>query len=280
MLFRSGHPGYWISRVIASNTGEAAAYVTITGYRHDDFRPWVYKTTDYGKTWKSIASNLPADESICVIREHPANPSLLFVGSTKAVYVSFDGGQKWNLFRNNMPNNPVEDIQIHPREKDLIVGTHGRSIFIADISYLEEVSTATLAKDVHLFTPETKVKWQSLPGNHSPYINYNGPSEPVAAHIYYYLKGEAGSAKIQVLDGARVIFESDVEKGRGVNRFLWNYSVRPPSQAVAGEGTDRAAMVRTAAASARPGAYTIRLIVDGKVADAPFTLLQDTWFDK
>ena len=275
-----GHPGYWISRVVTSNTGEATAYVTITGHRHDDFRPWVYKTADYGKTWKSITSNLPVDESIFVIREHPANPNLLFVGSTKAVYVSFDGGQRWNLFRNNMPNNPVEDIQIHPREKDLIVGTHGRSIYIADISYLEEVSSAMLAKEFHLFTPQAKVKWQSLPTNHSPYINYNGPSEPVAAHIYYYLKNGASDVKIQVLDGVRVIFESTGEKGRGVNSFLWNYSVRPPVEAASGDATGRPAMARTASASARPGAYTIRLIVDGKVSDAPFTLLQDTWFDR
>lgn len=271
-----GHPGYWISRVATSNADEAIAYVTITGYRHDDFRPWVYKTTDYGKTWKSIASNLPADESLCVIREHPVNPNLLFIGSTKAVYVSFDGGQVWNQFRNNMPNNPVEDLQIHPREKDLIVGTHGRSIFIADISYLEEISNATMAKDIHLFTPQTRVKWQSLPNNHSPYINYNGPSEPVAAHIYYYLKNEARDVRLQVLDGVRVIFEGEASKDKGVNRFLWNYSIRPP--AVAGEVTGRQAMARTAAASARPGDYTIRLIVDGKSVEAPFKLLQDDWF--
>lgn len=270
-----GHPGYWVSRVEASNASEATAYVTITGYRHDDFRPWVYKTTDYGKTWKSIASNLPVDESLCVIREHPANPDLLFVGSTKAVYVSFDGGKIWNLFRNNMPNNPVEDLKIHPREKDLIAGTHGRSIFIADISYFEEINGSTLAKDFHLFTPQTRVKWNTTPTNHSAYINYNGPSEPVAAHIYYYLKNEARDVKIQVLDGVRIIFEGEAAKGKGVNRFLWNYAIRPPA---AGGDTDRQAMARTAAGSARPGDYTIRLIVDGKTMDSPFKLLQDNWF--
>lgn len=273
-----GHPGYWVSRVEASNANEATAYVTITGYRHDDFRPWVYKTTDFGKTWKSIVSNLPVDESLCVIREHPSNPNLLFVGSTKAVYVSFDGGQIWNLFRNNMPNNPVEDIKIHPREKDLIVGTHGRSIFIADISYLEEINNATLAKDFHLFTPQTRVKWTATPSNHSAYINYNGPSEPVAAHIYYYLKNEARDVKIQVLDGVRVIFEGEAAKEKGVNRFLWNYSIRPP--AIAGGDSDRQAMARTSPGSARPGDYTVKLIVDGKTMDAPFTLLQDHWFGK
>ncbi|MBE0674609.1 MAG: hypothetical protein IH591_08110, partial [Bacteroidales bacterium] len=270
-----GHPGYWVSRVSTSNADAATAYVTITGLRHDDFRPWVYKTTDYGKTWKSIASNLPSDESLCVIREHPANPNLLFVGSTKAVYVSFDGGAAWNKFRNNMPNNPVEDIKIHPREKDLIVATHGRSFYIADISFMEEINSGLLNSDFHLFRPQTRVKWQSAGTNNSSSLNYNGESEPVAAHIYYYLKNDASSVKIQVLDGERIIYEGDGATAKGVNRTLWNYAVRPPAAAAAAQ-----TMARGAMASARPGTYTIRLVVDGKVAEEPFTLLQDQWFDK
>jgi photosystem II stability/assembly factor-like uncharacterized protein len=272
------HPGHWVSRVAASNADEATAYVTITGLRSDDFRPFVYKTTDYGITWQSIASNLPVDESLCVIREHPGNPDLLFVGSTKAVYVSFDGGAVWNKYRNNMPNNPVEDLKIHPRENDLIVATHGRSLFISDISYFVEINGETLSKDFHLFSPQTRVKWVSTGANNSSSLNYNGASEPVAAHIYYHLNSEAKDVKIQVLDGVRIIFEGEAPKEKGVNRFLWNYSIRPP--AAAGEVTGRQPMARAAAASARPGDYMVRLVVDGKTMDAPFKLLQDQWFDK
>ncbi|MBM3420089.1 MAG: hypothetical protein FJY11_03030 [Bacteroidetes bacterium] len=267
-----GHPGYWVSRVATSNADAATAYVTITGYRHDDFRPWVYKTTDYGKTWKSIASNLPADESLCVIREHPANPNLLFIGSTKAVYVSFDAGENWNLMRNNMPNNPVEDIKIHPRENDLIVGTHGRSIFIADINYMEEITRPVLAKDFHLFRVQTRVKWVSAGSNSSSSLNYNGESEPVAAHIYYYLKNDARDVKVQVLDGVRVIWESEGAGIKGVNRVLWNYTIRPP---VSGEQGQQA---RVASVPARPGVYNIKVTVDGKTEETRFTLLQDMWY--
>jgi photosystem II stability/assembly factor-like uncharacterized protein len=269
-----GHPGYWVSRVATSNADAATAYVTITGLRNDDFRPFVYKTTDFGKNWKSIASNLPADESLCVIRENNNNPNLLFVGSTKAVYVSFDGGAVWNKFRNNMPNNPVEDLKLHPRDKDIIVATHGRSLYIADISYFEEISNEMLARDLHLFTPQTRVKWQATGSNNSSSLNYNGQSEPVAAHLYYYLKNEGNDVKIQILDGTRVILEGVGEKNKGVNKFLWNYSIRPPV-----EGTTQSA-ARGALATARPGTYTVRIIADGKVDEARFTLLQDTWFDR
>jgi photosystem II stability/assembly factor-like uncharacterized protein len=270
-----GHPGYWVSRVATSNSDAATGYVTITGLRNDDFRPFVYKTTDYGKSWKSIASNLPVDESLCVIREHHNNPDLLFVGSTKSVYVSFDGGEVWNSYRNNMPNNPVEDMKIHPRDNDLIIATHGRSLYISDISYFEEISKETLSKDLHLFRPQMRVKWQSTGNNNSSSLNYNGESEPVAAHIYYYLKNEPKEVKIQVLSGTRVIFENVGKRDKGVNLFLWNYSVRPPADQAAGQ-----AISRVAPSQARPGTYTVRLIVDGKVEEMPFTLLQDTWFNK
>jgi photosystem II stability/assembly factor-like uncharacterized protein len=270
-----GHPGYWVSRVATSNADAATAYVTITGLRHDDFRPFVYKTTDYGKSWKSIISNLPTDESLCVIRENNSNPNLLFVGSTKAVYVSFDGGAVWNKFRNNMPNNPVEDLKLHPRDKDIIVATHGRSLYIADISYLEEINTDILAREIHLFTPQTRVRWQATGNNNSSSLNYNGESEPVAAHLYYYLKNGGSDVKIQILDGARVIFEGTGEKTKGVNKFLWNYAIRPPV-----EGATAQPMARGAVATARPGTYTVRLLVDGKSEEVPFTLLQDNWSKK
>ncbi|GAG02714.1 unnamed protein product, partial [marine sediment metagenome] len=133
----TGNPGYWVSRVIASNFDPGTAYVSYTGFRRDDFRPFVYKTTDYGKTWASIAANLP-HEPINVIREHPANPNLLFVGTEFAVYVSIDGGKSWSQMKNNMPIQPVQDLKIHPRENDLIVATHGRGIWIADISPVAE----------------------------------------------------------------------------------------------------------------------------------------------
>ena len=154
----AGNPGYWVSRVAASNFDPGTAYVTYTGLRNDDFRPFIYKTTDYGQTWTSIAGNLPA-EPINVVREDVKNPNLLFAGTDLAVYVSLDGGKAWTRMKANMPTQPVHDLKIHPRENDLIVATHGRGIFIADISALEEMTAEVLAKDAHLFAVEPKVRW-------------------------------------------------------------------------------------------------------------------------
>ena len=113
-----GNPGFWVSRVVASRHQPGTAYVTYTGLRADDFRPFVYKTTDFGETWTSIAGNLP-NKSVNVVREDPRNPDLLYVGAEFGLFVSIDGGRTWNDLHNNMPTQPVYDLQIHPRENDL-----------------------------------------------------------------------------------------------------------------------------------------------------------------
>ncbi len=157
-----GNPGYWLSRVTPSSYQPGTAYVTYTGLRNDDFRAFVYKTTDFGQTWTSIAGNLP-NKSINVIVEDPKNPNLLFVGVDFGIYFSIDGGKTWNEMK-GFPTQPVHDLKIHPREHDLIVGTHGRGFYIADITTLEELDRA-LGQDVYLFDIKPKVKWVARRGN-------------------------------------------------------------------------------------------------------------------
>jgi photosystem II stability/assembly factor-like uncharacterized protein len=269
-----GHQGYWISRVEASNADAAIAYVTSTGLRNDDFRPFVWKTTDFGKTWTSIASNLPADESLCVIREHNNNPNLLFAGTTKSVYVSFDAGMNWNKLRNNMPNNPVEDMKIHPRENDLIVATHGRSIWIADISFLQEITPEVISKDFHLFQPENKVKWVNRGSNNSSSSNFTGESEPAGVPFTFYLKSEPKELKLQVLDGVRVIYEATPAKKAGINQALWNFSKRQEAAAA----TDRSGgRFSRGIPTVMPGTYTVKLTVDGKVQTKTFNVMKDVF---
>ncbi len=182
-----GHPGYWVSRVEASNAAAGTAYVTITGLRNDDFRPFVYKTTDFGQTWTSVAGNLP-QESINVVRESPRNADVLFVGTDVGVYATIDGGKAWTRLRGAplaagggaggrgggggggrgggaqaprgvLPTVPVHDLKIHPRDRELIVGTHGRGIWIADISEIEEMTPPVLASDAHLFEIDPVIAW-------------------------------------------------------------------------------------------------------------------------
>jgi len=221
-----GNPGYWVSRIIASHFDAGTAYLTYTGFHRDDFRPFVYKTTDFGETWTSIAANLPR-ESVNVIREDHKNPGLLFVGTDKAVYVSIDGGRNWSRMKNNMPTIPVHDLVIHPRENDLVVGTHGRGFFITDISPLQELTPEVLAEDVHLFAVEPKVQWLMPSQKARSAQNFTGENESHAVVVNYYLKQSVeGEVKLLVYDRYRLIHECFVSNRPGLNRAEWGMTWR------------------------------------------------------
>lgn len=136
-LIDAGLPEKWCSRVIASQHDIATVYVSFTGYRNDDFKSYVYKSDDYGITWRSINSNLPP-EPVNVIREDPKNPEVIYIGTDLGVYVSLNKGKSWISICNNLPTTPVYDLVIHPRDNKLVIGTHGRSIFVMDISNIQE----------------------------------------------------------------------------------------------------------------------------------------------
>jgi hypothetical protein len=288
-----GSPGYWVSRVVASNFLPGTAYVSYMGYRRDDFRAFLYKTTDFGQTWSSIASNLPA-EPINVIREHHGNPNLLFVGTEFAIYVSIDGGGNWTRMKNNMPTQPVHDIKIHPRENDLIAATHGRGIYIADIFPLQELTDEVLASDAFLFHVEPKIKWVSnVPPNYAS-SNFAGESEPLASAIYYYLKGKpAGKVTISVYQGKVLINEIEGTMDTGINKVYWNWDVRRElSEAEKKANQQRMRRFRQMGFSPRgrqfdpnysyspaaEGTYTVVLTVGDKKFKRKAQLLQDHWF--
>ncbi len=221
----AGHPGYWVSRVIASQHDAAVAYVTVTGFRNDDFRPFVWKTADYGQTWTSIAGNLP-NEAINVIREDARNPNLLFIGTDQGLFASIDGGRAWTRMKNGIPTNPVHDLQIHPRDNEVIVGTHGRGIFIGDIAPLQEMTPAVLASAAHLFEPQPAIQWGPEMRTVTASANFNGESKPNGVMIRYFLKSAEKDVKVRVYDGARMIAEVDAPKSAGVNSVRWNMQAR------------------------------------------------------
>ncbi len=128
---RRGLPDKWVSRIEVSRHHDGIVYVTLSGYREDDFSAYVYRSADYGETWTSIAGNLPA-ESVNVIREDPWHPNILYLGTDLGVYVSIDTGTTWHSLCNHLPTTPAHDLFVHPRENDLILGTHGRSVFVLD----------------------------------------------------------------------------------------------------------------------------------------------------
>jgi len=127
-----GLPGRWVSRVEASSHELGTAYVSLTGYRRDDFSTYLYRTDDFGRTWRSIAGDLP-DEPVNVIREDPENPDLLYVGTDLGAYVSLDRGESWHSLSTHLPTTPVYDLRIQARADELVAGTHGRSVFVLDL---------------------------------------------------------------------------------------------------------------------------------------------------
>jgi len=287
----TGNPEYWVSRVTASSNNPGTAYVSYTGYRRDDFRPFVYKTTDYGQTWTSIAGNLP-DEPINVIREDHKNPNLLFVGTEFAVYVSIDTGKTWTKMKLNMPTQPVHDLVIHPRENDLIVATHGRGIFIADISFLEELTPEVLSKDIYLFNPESKVRWVNNKMNASSSSNFAGRSEPNGIVIYYYLNNKINEdVKATIYKGSKVINEIKGKNKAGINIILWNMTERRKRTEKEKE-TIRERMKRYASSGYRMqmdinytyipaqfGEYKIVLSAGGQEFVKYASILRDYWYD-
>ena len=222
-----GHPGCWVSRVEASHHHAGTAYVAFTGRRRDDFRPFVYTTADFGQTWTSLASDLPDDEPVNVIREDHKNPDLLFLGTEKAVYVSIDRGKHWTKMKNNMPTVGVKDLVIHPRENDLVVGTHGRGLFITDISPLQELTQEVLATDVYFFDIEPKVQWVMTSQKAVSAQNFSGENEPHGVAFNYYLKNKLPDGVVfSIYDGTILIDEVKGPGDAGINRVFWGMTKR------------------------------------------------------
>jgi hypothetical protein len=239
--------GIWVSRVEASHHDAATCYVTFDGHRSDIFKPFVYKTSDYGKSWMNITGNLPDDHCTYVIREDLTNHDLLFVGTEFAVFVSFTSGQGWVRLMNNLPTVAIHDLLIHP-SGDLIAGTHGRGVWILDdISPLQQLSLDVLASEVHLFQNPVATLWKGISrggtrghqlfsGRNPLVLDQEEPSNSppqlqAAAGINYYLKSnpkEKPELEISELNGSK-IFRTKLESAAGIYRYYWNF--RFPSTA-------------------------------------------------
>jgi photosystem II stability/assembly factor-like uncharacterized protein len=136
-LIVRGLPSKWVSRVTASGHEAGTVYAALTGFREDDFRTYLFKSTDYGRTWVSIAGNLP-DEPVNVVKEDPKNEGILYIGTDLGVYVTLDGGATWVSLCNSLPTAAVYDLVVHPRDGELVIGTHGRSIFVLDVAPIRD----------------------------------------------------------------------------------------------------------------------------------------------
>ncbi|TRO67237.1 sialidase family protein [Christiangramia sabulilitoris] len=210
----------WVSRIIASEFKKERVYATLNGYRNDDFKPYVYVSENYGETWQDISSNLPLSP-VNVIREDPNNGNVLYLGTDDGLYVSLNRGQNWEVFSTGIPNVPVHDLRIQKREKDLVVGTHGRSIYIADIAAVSNLNNNELGEAISISSPE-KVRFSSGWGN--SYSKWMDPYVPEFTLTYYSAKKGKGMITIKSESGIEVQ-QIEVEADKGFNTAKYDLTI-------------------------------------------------------
>ena len=229
----------WVTQVEASHFDPAVAYIAFDGHRDNVFKPFVFKTMDFGKTWIDIASNLPETEVIRVIREDTKNKSLLFLGTETGVWYSLNAGKEWHRLNEGMPTVSVYDLVIHPRENDLIAATHGRSLFILDdISPLQQLTPTIAAGKAWLFHQKPAILWANKsrgaqrghfwfagknPANIKPITSLPRAVFENGALIHFYLKDTSEPASIQITDKSGTLTTTlPVENKTGIQRIRWN----------------------------------------------------------
>jgi photosystem II stability/assembly factor-like uncharacterized protein len=219
----------WVSRVIASHVDAGTAYLSFDGHQDDDFKPYLFKTTDSGATWTSLAGDLPDGMVIHSLAEHPRNRNLLLAGTEFGLFITANGGKNWTRMRGNLPPVRIDDILFTPRENDLVLGTHGRSIIVLDdATLLEQADASVLSEDVHLFPSRPATEYYEMRMLPSPgAAKFAGPNPEYGALITYYIKSAQASANatvnIEILDrDDHIVRAIAAPERQGMNRVAWD----------------------------------------------------------
>ena len=213
----------WVSRVEASKHEKGRAFVSFDNHRFDDNKPYVFMTNDYGKSWTNISSNLPIDYSVYVIKEDPIDENLLFVGTEKSVYFTINRGETWEKLGSKLPSVAIHDLVIHPRDGDLVAGTHGRSIWILDdISPLRNLDRGS-----NTFLPiRTSTKWIKInTGRKQPFFEFRGENPPDGAIINFYSNTNNNGELIVTNMSGLNIYSKSISLNKGINRFIWPFEL-------------------------------------------------------
>lgn len=299
--------GAWdkITQIDAGHYDLGTAYVAVNAIRKDDRRPHIFRTHDGGATWVRIVDGLPERGPVNVVREDPVRPGLLYAGTERSVFVSFDDGDSWIPLQMNMPATSIRDLVL--KDDDLVVGTHGRSIWILDnVTPLRQIDSALQARDAYLYRPQpaTRVRWNRFSDTPIPPEEPMGQNPPDGAIIDYFLDSTVSEIRLDILDDEghllRTFSSSDVperldstllphptfwvrppevlETGPGMHRFVWDLHLPPPSGA---EREYPIAAVRENTPSVPvgpwvlPGAYSVRLSMDGFTSEQSLLVRMD-----
>jgi photosystem II stability/assembly factor-like uncharacterized protein len=293
-----------VSILEASHTDPATAYAAINRFRLDDLAPHIYRTRDFGKTWTQIVSGLPSNAPINVVREDPVRQGLLFAGSERQVWVSFDDGGNWQPLRQNMPATSIRDLAIHG--DDLIAATHGRGFWILDdITPLRQLSGDVIANPVTLFKPQTAMRWRwnRNPDTPLPPEEPAGQNPPEGAIIDYYLQSPVSKVTLEILDHTgklvRTYSSSDLpdpidpelnvptywvrppvnpSTTAGMHRFVWDLHCTPPYSK--SHDYPMTAIIHDTpehplGAAVLPGGYTVKLTAEGRTYSQSFQVILD-----
>jgi DNA-binding FrmR family transcriptional regulator len=283
-----------INAIDASPHDPATAYVAATMYKMDDFRPYLYKTTDYGKTWQTIVNGLPNNSFTRVVREDPNRRGLLYAGTETGIYVSFNDGQSWQSLQLNLPAVPITDLAIHKRDKDLVIATQGRSFWILDnLNVIHQYNDIVNSKDFHLFAPEEAYRLAGFGFSLSTQATV-GENLANGLILHFYLKESLGpDAKItlEFFDQNNKLVKSftgvpktdtprtqpdDSQKPTfavepGLNRFVWNFRTFDATSfpgIILWAGSTQGPRVP-------PGQYEVRLTVNGQTLSQSCAVRKD-----
>jgi photosystem II stability/assembly factor-like uncharacterized protein len=218
-----GLPGpRWVANIDASHYADGRCYVAFDGHRSDDDNPYVYVTEDFGKTWKPIAANLPWGSTRCV-SEDMVNPNLLYVGTEFGAWCSLDRGKHWNKLGANLPTVAVFDFAQHPVNGQIVAATHGRSLWVLDVSALRQILPENLSQVARLYEPPPAVRWHSEPSRGGTNRKFVGSNPTFGAEVYYSLPSEAKKATIKIVDvSGRTLREFPARTEPGLHRVAWD----------------------------------------------------------
>jgi len=221
-----GLPAYrWISEVHASSHDPSTAYVSLNGYRFDEFVTYVYKTTDFGETWVSVKGNLP-DDVVNIVVQDPIEPQILYAGLDHGSYISLNDGKEWHLL-NNIPNVASYDMVVHPRDLELVVATHGRSIYVLDVTPFHEL-VPRINESTTLFSL-SDMRFSNRWGSQS--VDYRDPFEPNFEALFFVQESSSRKRNqttdsfeiaIDVKQDETSLYSTTMDVQKGFNTFHWN----------------------------------------------------------
>jgi len=281
-----GLPGpRWVATIEASRFADGRAYVAFDAHRSDDDKPYLFLTENYGETWKNITNNLPSMGSTRCLREDVINKDLLLCGTEFAVFASVNRGASWTKINNNLPTVAVHELAIHPTAGEVVAATHGRSLWVLDISSLRQITSDSLKAAAQLYTPAPATKWRLEPSRGTMYgagsKKFFGQNPANGANIYYSLTKKAEKLSLKVIDyNGQTIRELAAKNEPGLHRVNWNL-MRPSLQGAmaltAGTALPEEMLRRgnVFGQSVAPGTYRVVLNADGKELSQPLRVEPD-----